>query len=186
MTRDEALGDFARRVILNQPGEYVRTVGRDVLHYFAPGRGTGRYDWPVGTWRFGPEFADVRGRFEPTIGGTGTVVAPLASILEGYQSVVYTAGPLLALMLVLGIAGIVGRVGPGPTLRLESLVLAAAGLALIIVPAATVLFDYRYVLPVLVLLPPAGILGGAAVASRVRAWWTGVVPAARGEAPAAG
>ena len=55
--------------------------------------------------------------------------------------------------------------------RLELLFLVAVGLTLLVVPSATAIFDYRYGLPTLVVLPV-----GAALAT-LR--WTG----ARGEVP---
>ena len=58
------------------------------------------------------------------------------------------------------------------------------------VPALTSMFDFRYMLPTLVLFPPAGVLGGLAVARRIAVWRGGrVEPAADepsdGESPAA-
>ncbi|MDQ6748326.1 MAG: hypothetical protein M3010_09520, partial [Candidatus Dormibacteraeota bacterium] len=39
------------------------------------------------------------------------------------------------------------------------LLLAAGGFLVLLAPAMTAVFDYRYLLPTLLLLPPAGALG---------------------------
>ncbi len=44
-------------------------------------------------------------------------------------------------------------------LRADCALLVTAGMALLVVPSATVCFDYRYLLPTLLLLPPAAALG---------------------------
>ena len=53
--------------------------------------------------------------------------------------------------------------------RAEMLTLAAAGVLMPLTAAMTSMFDYRYLLPALPLLPAAGVLGASVLAARVRA-----------------
>jgi hypothetical protein len=56
---------------------------------------------------------------------------------------------------------------------------AALGLVVLLVPAMTAMFDYRYLLPALPLLPPAGALGASVLWARLRDERIG--PSDRGE-----
>jgi len=72
------------------------------------------------------------------------VVQPFAIIMEDYQRVIYLPGTIYGLILLVGAAGIVmaWRRWGG-----EALLPWTISLALIVIPAATAEFDYRYVLP---------------------------------------
>jgi hypothetical protein len=84
----------------------------------------------------------------------------IARWLRRYQDVVTTPGPLVALATLLGILGAFGRRKlAGRSLRVESALLATSGLALLVTPVATIIFDYRYLVPALPLLPAAGVVG---------------------------
>jgi len=72
------------------------------------------------------------------------VVQPFAAIIETYEKHVYLPGTIYGLILLLGAGGIVlawRRAGG------EALLPWTISLALVLVPAATAEFDYRYVLP---------------------------------------
>jgi hypothetical protein len=72
------------------------------------------------------------------------VVNPYAAIIRYYQEYVWLPGTIYGLILLAGLAGIAAawrRLGG------EALLPWAISLVLIVVPAATVEFDYRYVLP---------------------------------------
>ena len=72
------------------------------------------------------------------------VVNPFAVIIRDYQKYVWLPGTIYGLILLAGLGGIVlawRRLGG------EALLPWAISLALIVVPAATAEFDYRYVLP---------------------------------------
>src|SRR5256714_11279391 len=171
---NKVLEDFAFRVIANQPLDYVRTVVGEVVHYFSPSRHTGPQDEPIEIWRFPlsvPVMRRVYGRIPPQFG----VVQPLPTVrtygsgprfLRSYQRSV-NSGPIMLLVLVLGLAGLAGAPrGAGRRLRAECFLLVSSGLAILVVPALTSMFDFRYMLPTLVLFPPAGGLRGPAVARR--------------------
>ena len=72
------------------------------------------------------------------------VVNPFAAIIRDYQEYVWLPGTVYGLILLAGLAGIAAawrRLGG------EALLPWAISLALIVIPAATAEFDYRYVLP---------------------------------------
>ncbi len=184
--QDALLRDFTKQVIRHQFGDYVRMVGGEVVHYFRPGRPVGQRDWPDATWRFPTEHEPrYLHNSEPLLafhgdGATRVTEEPAAGKLRGYQRYGFTPGPALAGLLTLALIAIVvparrraPRLGVrgAPArrrwrdqtlehrrLRADIALFAAAGLTMLVVPAATVCFDYRYMLPVLVLFPPAAAL----------------------------
>ncbi len=115
---------------------------------------------------------------DPAYGGAAQVDRPIAAFLRSYQlGGGYTPGPLLALFALASLAGSVlalagrrllaGRRGEEREREVSSLGLAcllfcatAVGLLLI---SDLYEFSWRYQLPALVTLPPAGVLGGWAL-----------------------
>jgi hypothetical protein len=184
---------FAEQVILHQPFAYLDAVWRDTWHYFTPGR------WVVPNgdvmtlrrWQFpGPHlnpyagvkvnddlyqldifFANVGFNHRPV---TDRVHPAFMGPLQTYQSFAYTQGPLLLASLVsaLAVSLPLWRANARRRrTRWAALLLAVSGLVLAVIPSATVGFSYRYQLPLLVLLPPAGILAAdvaADAAGRIR------------------
>jgi len=72
------------------------------------------------------------------------VVAPFSTVIRVYQRYIWLPGTVYGLILLLGAGGIVldwRRLGG------EALLPWTISLALIVIPAATAEFDYRYVLP---------------------------------------
>jgi hypothetical protein len=130
MANHNVMTDFARQVILQQPGSVAGAIGGDALKLFALHRVTSPGDTPISRWQFQPEYPQHRPYITihggqvvfasrtPTGGGkvlgTGrqfggggpVVVKPLASFLRGYQlGGGYTPGPLLAFAALAGLAG---------------------------------------------------------------------------------
>ncbi len=121
----------------------------------------------------------------PSYGDHAHVIRPLATFLRSYQlHGGFTPGPLLLLFTLAGLAGSVlaitglasmgrartGRRGGSGSRQL------ALGSLLFTLTAATVLlapdvlqFSWRYQLPAVVTLPPAGVLGICAIVSRYQA-----------------
>jgi len=93
----------------------------------------------------------------------------LDRFLRDYQKVVYTWGPLLAVAQVLGLVAIVG-IGKarGSGRRAECLVLWSSGVLLFFFTVASFEFSFRYLLPTLTVLPPAGVLAVAMMWPRFR------------------
>lgn len=175
---DQVAASFSRKVILDQPLTYTRYVATDVAHYFAPGRYLTRVDSPIEPWKFPESAATGNGSTSVAHNNlAGTPVAPTvketpAALLRSYQSIVYTQGPLLLLGLLLGVAA--GWMERGRR-RWDGPFAAAVGLAVIVIPSMTVMFDYRYGLPAIPLLAYAGGIGAIALRARLRARATATV-----------
>jgi hypothetical protein len=149
--------NFAIRAIEAQPLSYARAVAADTWRVFGWKRqvfpNTQTYDEyeflaqapPVPTWdnahlgRYN-SYAAAYVRANPET----QVVNPFAAIIRYYQEYVWLPGTVYGLILLAGLGGIVlawRRLGG------EALLPWAISVALIVVPAATAEFDYRYVLP---------------------------------------
>jgi hypothetical protein len=112
------------------------------------------------------------------------VVRPIAILIDGYQRVFYTYGPLFGLILLTGLGGVLrirrrpggrpvlawsprGSAGSGgddppePPRRAGSMLPWATAVVLLVFPVAVADFDYRYLLPV---LPFACLAAGLAFA----------------------
>jgi len=149
--------DFAIRAIEAQPLDYAKAVFGDTWRVFGWPRQVfpqaATYDeylflphgLPIPSW----DDANL-GRYHSYAaayvqGNPETqVVNPFAVIIRDYQKYVWLPGTIYGLILLAGLAGIVAawrRLGG------EALLPWAISLALIVIPAATAEFDYRYVLP---------------------------------------
>ena len=107
----------------------------------------------------------------PSYGGQAQVNRPVAAFLRAYQlDGGYTPGPLLALFALAGLAGSLLAAfprAPGPRSRgLALACLLFTGTAAVVLLAPDVYeFSWRYQLPAVVTLVPAGVLGIGAAAS---------------------
>src|SRR5713226_3383419 len=184
--------DFSRRVIAQQPLGVLRAVARDAVKMFALQRVQATGDTPISRWQFQAaypsyppyiafqrgrlRFAEttpsgrlkVLGRGQPFGGGPPVVVRPVASFLRVYQlGGGYAPGPLLLLAAVAGLLGSLGLLRRRGTLTQRET--AAACLVNVLAAAGVLLgsdifeFSWRYQLPALVTLVPAGALGTTVV-----------------------
>jgi len=149
--------DFAIRAIEAQPLDYARAVFDDTWRVFGWKRQVfpqaATYDeylflpqgLPIPSW----DNANL-GRYHSYAaayvqGNPETqVVNPFAVMIRDYQKYVWLPGTVYGLILLVGLSGMVlawRRLGG------EALLPWAISLALIVIPAATAEFDYRYVLP---------------------------------------
>ena len=170
--RAEVGGKFARRIILHQPFDYAEVVAKDFLHGFSPVKYDRDRDLPVSRWQFQehyPVFREAETREILRADGYehGVADSTLAPFLRTYQRFVYTYGPLLAIALVLGLlaAAGVGRARHSG-LRSATFLFTFMALAIYLPSVAVSQFTWRYQLPLLVLLPPAGALALAALTGR--------------------
>jgi hypothetical protein len=147
---------------------------------FAFTRNTAPGDMPISRWQFQTTYPTypplITLRYVASIrpgGGQPSVIRPLAAVLRDYQlHGGYTPGPLLAVAALAGLAGSC-MLGAGGRRRERA---ATATACLLTTAAAIILllasdvyeFSWRYQLPALVLLPPAGILGAAAITTAMR------------------
>lgn len=161
-------GQFARTVISHQPLDYLRAAATDTWHYFRPGHSVGPRDFPVDRIQFVTRHDPpdpVRHVQVADVGFDNHAIRPhadwgLASGLRSYQSAGYTPGLVLLACLVGGLAAGAGllRGASHRQARWAALACAVTGLALVAMPSLTTGFDYRYGLPLLVTLPPAGAI----------------------------
>ena len=176
---DSLISDFNHRVLTQQPQRLLGAYARDVVKLFALTRDTspGTRRSPAGssrrrsrtsprtrpgrTWR--PRSPSSAGAPRPSGG-------PVAAFLRSYQlDGGYTPGPLLALCVVTGLAGSAvllrrrWRSDPATrSLALACLLFFASG-AFVLLVSDLFEFSWRYQLPALVTLVPAGALGIAVV-----------------------
>jgi hypothetical protein len=120
-----------------------------------------------GMFRFHP--------LSPAYGGPARVSRPIAAFLRAYQlDGGYTPGPLLALFTVAGLAGsglVLIRRARGTRSRqlgLGGLLFTATAVVVLLAPDVLE-FSWRYQLPALITLPPAGVLGISAILASRRA-----------------
>jgi hypothetical protein len=129
-------------------------------------------------------------KLSPSYGGSARVSRPIATFLRSYQlDGGYTPGPLLALFTLAGVAGsvlaLIRRAGAagGRQLALACLLFTATAAA-ILLGSDIFEFSWRYQLPALVTLPPAGALGiGAVLARRQAGQQSGDEPVVAAEQP---
>ncbi|HLH83437.1 MAG TPA: phospholipid carrier-dependent glycosyltransferase [Trebonia sp.] len=192
---NKLLTDFAIHAVEAQPLDYVKTVVKNTMLSFGfpriayPGAGTVYYynfhlhyktakynllppDNPNHEWiRGGTAYHDwlSYGRQAP-----GRVIEVFAVPILIYQRLVFTYGPLLALIFLIGLGGVIRlrRRGWEPrSFRLAwerrgtSMLPWVTAVALLITPIAVADFDYRYLLPV---LPFACAAAGLAFAPPVK------------------
>jgi hypothetical protein len=150
--------DYATRAILAQPGDYLRVVAEDFLRTFKwnrdvfPDRATYEmYQFNTKSaalpdWRMSKDRTAANEARAYEEGDARTqIIQPYSTAIRLYQRYIYLRGTMLGLILLVGLAGLVPmwrRLGGRAFLPWVT----ATGL--LIVPAATAEFDYRYVLPV--------------------------------------
>ena len=174
---NNALGnDFAKRAIFAQPGDYLGVVAHDFFRVFRwertvfPDAATySQYEFEkksrkLPDWHMpGGGVASQEARAYERGNAQTQVVEPFAGVARGYQDVFYLRGTMVGAILLLGLAGMVPlwrRFGG------EALLPWTLATGLLLAPAATAEFDYRYVLPA---VPLAALAAGAAFSPEARA-----------------
>jgi hypothetical protein len=111
----------------------------------------------------------------PDYGGKAQVDRPIATFLRSYQlHGGYTPGPLLALCVLAGLGGsavavVRRRRGADEGSATTAILLFTVTAAALLVPPDLYEFTWRYQLPALITLPPAGALAASALIARRRA-----------------
>jgi hypothetical protein len=183
------VASFDKRFIVLQPLDYVAAVTRDFLKFFSWSSVQDIARSPVRRWEFfmsrraafnSPQRVATAARFRQSRGSPPPELGleehfrlepGVARKLRAYQSIVYARGPLLALLALLGISGaLLGKEnlsGDRSSARVDCLLLATSGLSLFLFPALFTRFHFRYVIPSLPLLGPAGAIGLSLLLVRV-------------------
>jgi hypothetical protein len=172
------ISDFNHRVLTQQPQRVLGRYTIDVVKLYALTREQMPGDTPISRWQFQTTFPYhpphatapvVRSVVDRFGGGQPAVWTPVASFLRAYQlHGGFTPGPLLLLFTVTGLAGtVIGllRRRAPPRVRepaLACLLFFACAVAVTLV-ADLFEFSWRYQLPTLITLVPAGVLGIVAV-----------------------
>ncbi len=177
-TTEAMAARFEHAVLGQQPLAVAGGIDHDFVKLFALTRQQSPGDTPISRWQFQTAYPTYPPLITPRYvaqlrpgGGTPTVTRPLAAMLRGYQlHGGYTPGPVLAIAAIAGLAGIWGAGGPRRehTSLASACMLATATALAVLLASDAFEFSWRYQLPALVLLPPAGVLGIAATAARVR------------------
>jgi hypothetical protein len=170
---DSMITNFNHQVLAQQPLRVAGAYARDVAKLFTLTRNTRQGDTPISRWQFQTTVTyyppwtseavvkDATSRFG---GGQPAVWRPVAVFLRGYQlDGGYTPGPALAACALAGLAGsaVALRRRLDPRTRQLALACLLCFLSAASVLLVSDLFEYswRYQLPALVTLVPAGALG---------------------------
>ncbi|MFD0901316.1 hypothetical protein [Actinomadura sediminis] len=192
---NELANDYAKRAILAQPLDYTKVVLGDFFRVFQwdrtvfPDQATyGQYEFwddrdgnarPLPNWRMDGDSVAAAEAKEYENGNAEThAVEPFAGTIRAYQDVFYLRGTMVGGILLIGLAGLVPlwrRLGGRAFLPWTL----ATGLLL--APAATAEFDYRYVLPA---VPLAALAAGMAFTPEVRRAVRGLGPRRASRTPA--
>jgi hypothetical protein len=180
---DALIIDFDDRVLTQQPLRVLHAYLRDVVRPFALTRDGSPGVTAIGRWQFQTSYPYYKPWASRQVvdssvarygGGTPAVWGPGAAFLRAYQlHGGYTPGPLFALCVLAGLAGSVSllvRRRAGPAARepaLACLLLFASGVLVLLV-SDVFEFSWRYVLPALVTLVPAGALGICVIVRSIR------------------
>ncbi|MCD0447782.1 hypothetical protein LO762_01020 [Actinocorallia sp. API 0066] len=168
--KSELARTFAKEAIVAQPGDYFTTFLTDFGRTFRWDRPVypdpktyGYYLFPKESQPYWPGRDASMARYDVQPEAT-RVVEPFAGFMRGYQKVVYLPGTVLGVLLLVALAGVVSR-----WRELGGVILLPFGfaLALLVVPPATVLFDYRYVLPAV----PFATVAAAIALRNLHTWY---------------
>lgn len=163
---------FSRQMILSRPTAYAGAVVSDFARFFEP-TDPEEQEPNVKRWRFvrtleeaDPHELVLTNEGSPPprsgIAGEFAIQRGPAEFLRSYQNVVYTYGPLLALLLIVGLAG--GFLATRPdddarSLGPECLLFSLVAIFLLIGPTMLAVYHFRYVLTAIPLAGVSGALG---------------------------
>jgi hypothetical protein len=173
------IADFNHRVLTQQPQRLLAAYRRDLLKLFAVGRIQAAGDTAISRWQFQtvypyfPPWSSARvvsGAVSRFGGGDPAVWLPGARFLRAYQlHGGYTPGPLEVVFTLGGLAGsavLLRRRIESRTRQLGLACLLFLGSGVFVLMVSDLFeFSWRYQLPALVTLAPAGVLGVSALLS---------------------
>lgn len=173
--KQSQLRSFGRAAIVGQPGDYARTVVKDIVRYVHPRVGFLRPDSGTDADRMsfaslapaaqGVGLQELAGQYREAFTGVGDGLPSETGrfLLGGYQRVVRVSGAWLALLLIVSIAGLMAGRGPA---RSAALMFLTSAMLLFAFPPLVSSYDVRYGVPPSSLLACSAALGVAALWSR--------------------
>ena len=157
------LGEFAKRAIAHQPGDYVRSVLTDLVRFvdpaispYRPGGGQPREILSFG-WRDTAVEARVVQAMSRSYKGTN-VRLHWQYLLAFYQNLSRPSGLILAALLILTVTGLVKARGP---IRLGIALFGLSAFGLYLIPVMTLSYMFRYGIPPETFIVASGVLGAA-------------------------
>lgn len=162
------LEKFADAALETQFGNYLDSVGTDLLRYVEPSIGLQRGYSGQGRELVWFGFRDpateqtVTRALVPRYSGV-KVHAPGQAFFAAYQNILRVDRIMVVLALALAIGGMFAGRGPA---RIGAVAFGLSALALFVLPTATVSYDFRYGIPPTYLLAVAAVAGGAALWAR--------------------
>ena len=179
---DRLISDFNHRVLTQQPQRLLGAYARDVVKLFALTRDGSPGDTPISRWQFQDGYPYYSSHATRQIvgaavdrfgGGTPSAWRPVAVFLRSYQlDGGYTPGPLMAVFVVTGLAGSAAllrrRAGPQTRQLAQACLLFFSSAVFLLLVSDLFEFSWRYQLPALVTLAPAGALGINVIIRTVR------------------
>lgn len=186
---DPFLRDFAVAAITQQPVDFTAMVLRESGWHFLPSPPLdSRNECLASRW----VLPDLPGEpcqailYTPTASTLDTPVSeqashdPLRAGLARYSRVVATPGPLLAVCVLLALAAMLAGRRADRRAAIDALLLSGSGVGMIVLSVATSMFETRYALPAVWLLPV-----GAALAAKALFFSRTAVPLAVSSGPTA-
>ncbi len=157
------LGSFDIRILEHQPVSYLATEFTHLAYALNPTRSNigGADNRP---WRFSDTLAQTIDRVP--VAATvarfgGSAASPdhaLVTVMQAYQLVFWVPGPLLGLGLVVIVVALARRRSRSSGATAELVLLSLLGSSTLVFAVSAALFEWRYLLPVLVTLPAAAAL----------------------------
>lgn len=165
-----AVSTFDRAVLTQQPLRVAGDIAGDAIKVFALTKDGSPGDPPLNYWQFQTSYPVFQPAYRIVFGPDSSkphADPAAAPALRWYQTHGgFTPGPLLLVFALLSAFGTISPRSPRP-LRAGAAI--GAGLVLAVVGGADLFeFSWRYQLPALVALPPAGVLGALAAAGTMR------------------
>jgi 4-amino-4-deoxy-L-arabinose transferase-like glycosyltransferase len=171
-----AVKGFVRQAVINQPGDYLRTVARDSWRIFNPGFPLNPNP-EIGNSMAGPGPDQMRSELTDYSWSNIALMTIVDSDMRlygsyrpvdgffAYESVARLSDVRIALLLLLALLAPLLTAG---VVRRGALMIFSSALLLIMFPILVNMYNYRYIVPILPLIAVAAALGLAASVDRVR------------------
>jgi hypothetical protein len=171
LDRSKVAGSFAQKMVLHDPGGYLRAVGGSVVQTFAWHENTieqaNSYNFITTSPVLPNPPYDLAVRYQGGVSGSTRVIdKSLARDLVKYEHYLRTPGPIYLVAVLLAMGGAAFARGSPSDLRVKSFSFGMVGAFLLLIAPFTVFYDPRYVLAALPLCCLGFASGGELVLRR--------------------